>query len=415
MTRSTVTKLGEVLTESRHREPVAAKKVYPMAGVFGFGRGILLRAAVSGAEISAKHLYRIKPRQIIYSRLKAFEGAFALVPKTVDGRFVTNEFPTFDVDTSIAEPEFIALVLSRRQAWEQLSQRITGVGARRERLRVPDFLAFELNLPSLAEQHRVVAAVSTISELRDTLDAEARAGFALVNAAVEDFLRTEDGWDQLPKSWTLATLGEVADVRSGITKGRKTKEPLSPVPFIRAANVQNGYLDLREIKTIDVTKAEAERFALQSGDVLMIEGGNAEHLGRGWVWEGQVDGCLHQNHVFRARPDRERVDPRFLAYAISASPAREYCLMSAKRTTNLASINKTQMLSLPVPVPPLSEQRDIVATLDQIREAAVAAQREAEAAAQVRAALVDALVSGTTPAPDLTAPTASAHREALAA
>lgn len=74
----------------------------------------------------------------------------------------------------------------------------------------------------------------------------------------------------------------MAEVRSGITKGRKTEKPVTPRPFLRAANVQNGFLDLAEIKTLDVTDEEASRFALEPGDVLMVEGsGSPDRLGRG--------------------------------------------------------------------------------------------------------------------------------------
>jgi len=126
----------------------------------------------------------------------------------------------------------------------------------------------------------------------------------------------------------------------------------------------------------------------------MVEGGNAEHLGRGWIWSGEVEACLHQNHVFRARGQTGIIKPRLLAYAIGASPARAYCLDKAKKTTNLASINKTQISALPVPVPPLREQKEIVHELDAIRAAAVNAHRVHERLRDLRTSLVDSLLSG---------------------
>src|SRR5438045_4271262 len=102
-------KLGEILTEDRERVDVDPAGLYPIAGVYGFGRGVLMRDDVTGSEISAKHLYRLRAGQIMYSRLKAFEGAFALVPPEADGRFVSNEFPTFTVDVDQAVPEYVAL------------------------------------------------------------------------------------------------------------------------------------------------------------------------------------------------------------------------------------------------------------------------------------------------------------------
>ena len=386
--------LGELLTESRQRVAVDVDGVYPMCGVYGFGRGVLFREAVRGATLSTPYLYRISAGQIIYSRLKAFEGAFALVPPAADGRYVSNEFPTFDVDEGQALPAFIAYVLTLRRTWMELTERITGVGARRERLQVEEFLEFEIDLPPLALQRSVVMAVTAADAVVTASDAERHAGFEVVRAAVEELIVPLGTWDTLPEGWELCELGDVTELRSGITKGRRTTEPLEAVPFLRAANVQDGYLDLREIKTIEVTAKEKERFRLEQGDVLMIEGGNAEHLGRGWVWSGQVEGCIHQNHVFRARPNRTVVEPRFLAYVIAASLARAYCLDRAKRTTNLASINSTQMRALPVPLPAREEQRGIVAKLDAIRSAAVAAECVYQRLRELRSTLLETLLSG---------------------
>jgi type I restriction enzyme, S subunit len=225
------------------------------------------------------------------------------------------------------------LVLGRRAMWEELGSNSLGMGARRERLQVPDFLDAEMELPPLHQQKRIVEDAAAATGAVAAAAAEAKAAFVALNAATNHLLGAEDGWEELPDDWTLRTLADVCEIRSGITKGRTVRAEVRPAPFIRAANVQNGYLDLTEIKTLDITANERSRFALDAGDVLLIEGGNAEHLGRGWVWEGEIEGAVAQNHVFRARPDQEQVLPRFLAYVVGAAPAREYCFEHSKRTT----------------------------------------------------------------------------------
>lgn len=107
--------LREVLDPVRERVKVEPGGSYPLLGVYGFGRGTILRDAVSGAEISAAHLYRVSGDQIIYSRLKAFEGAFAIVPPEGDGRYVSNEFPTFDVNPIKALPAYLRVMLAARR------------------------------------------------------------------------------------------------------------------------------------------------------------------------------------------------------------------------------------------------------------------------------------------------------------
>jgi type I restriction enzyme S subunit len=127
------------------------------------------------------------------------------------------------------------------------------------------------------------------------------------------------------------------------------------------ANVQDGYLDLTEVKEIDVPLYQIDRFTLRSGDVLLTEGGDFDKLGRGSIWNGDIEGCVHQNHVFAVRvKDPEALLPAFLACEVQSSRARNYFLSCAKQTTNLASINSSQLRALPIVIPPPNEQRAIV-------------------------------------------------------
>ena len=61
--------------------------------------------------------------------------------------------------------------------------------------------------------------------------------------------------------------------------------------------------------------------ALQPGDVLMTEGGDLDKLGRGFLWSGQIEGCLHQNHIFALRCIRYKLIPRFLTYVTASQIA----------------------------------------------------------------------------------------------
>lgn len=169
----------------------------------------------------------------------------------------------------------------------------------------------------------------------------------------------------IPASWAWTTLGEIAEVVGGVTKDtKKQSDPALPeVPYLRVANVQRGYLDLREITKIRVPGSTLEKLRLLPGDVLLNEGGDRDKLGRGWVWEGQIADCIHQNHVFRARLLEEAVHPKFLAFYIN-DPARGWFDQHATQSVNLASISLSTIKQLPVPVPPLDEQRRIVGILE---------------------------------------------------
>jgi len=170
----------------------------------------------------------------------------------------------------------------------------------------------------------------------------------------------------VPESWKFVRLGTIAQIGSGmaVSKSRKLEDPVE-VPYLRVANVQRGKLDLDEVKTMEVERSELESLRLRKWDVLFNEGGDRDKLGRGWVWESQIEPCITQNHVFRASPwlDDE-LHSKFISYWGNAF-GRDYFEKAGKQTTNLASINKTVLSMFPVPVPPPEEQRKIVHLLEE--------------------------------------------------
>ncbi|MCP4600305.1 MAG: hypothetical protein GY847_07195 [Proteobacteria bacterium] len=174
------------------------------------------------------------------------------------------------------------------------------------------------------------------------------------------------GLPELPEGWCWTKLEELATIKGGLTKGKKrqSKDKLLNVPYLRVANVQRGYLDLTEVKTIVATESEIDDLHLIRGDILFNEGGDRDKLGRGWVWDDEIDLCIHQNHVFRARLIREDVVPQFISHYGNSQTAQIYFLRTGKQTTNLASINMTQLKALPLPLAPLEEQIELVRMVD---------------------------------------------------
>jgi type I restriction enzyme S subunit len=187
---------------------------------------------------------------------------------------------------------------------------------------------------------------------------------------------------QLPKGWAWTTLGQIGEITGGITKGQKRKSGVATraVPYLRVANVQRGYLDLSVVKTIHATEDEIARLRLLPNDVLLNEGGDRDKLGRGWVWEGQLDECVHQNHVFRVRTDPAVAHPKLVSYYTNHF-GQQHFFAEGKQTTNLASISLTKISTLPVPLPPLAEQRRILAEIERMLslvESAVESLRHAK-------------------------------------
>ncbi len=186
----------------------------------------------------------------------------------------------------------------------------------------------------------------------------------------------------LPRGWSWSRLGAVADVVGGVTKDAKRQgEPTYvDVPYLRVANVQRGRLALNDVANIRVPPTKAEALRLQPGDVLLNEGGDRDKLARGWVWQGQIEHCIHQNHVFRARIREPRLDPYFLSMTAN-TVGGQWAERNGKQSVNLASISLGVIRKMPVIVPAEGEAERIATS---IREMQSGFDRIAAAMGEVR-------------------------------
>jgi len=201
------------------------------------------------------------------------------------------------------------------------------------------------------------------------------------------------GW--IPRAWSMVHLGALAEIVSGVTLGVRS-EPRAgiEVPYLRVANVQDGYLDLGDVKTIKVEQAQFAKLRLRRGDVLMNEGGDFDKLGRGSVWRDEIDPCIHQNHVFRVRPRDGRLQSEFLAYWSQSDFGKKYFVRSSKQSTNLASINSSQLNRFPVALPSKQEQTAIEVRVTALNDRIAAFQVEANKLGLIKLGLMHDLLTG---------------------
>ncbi|MDT2008752.1 type I restriction endonuclease subunit S [Rhodococcus opacus] len=202
-----------------------------------------------------------------------------------------------------------------------------------------------------------------------------------------------------PPHWKQSVqLKRVASVQSGLTLGRPVEPEAAVVlPYMRVANVQAGTADLTEVKEVAVDRAEVPKYLLRDGDVLMTEGGDIDKLGRGCLWQGEIQPCLHQNHVFAVRCSEGLVS-RFLVYLLDTSVARNYFMLTARKTTNLASTNSTTLGRFVFSLPDVPEQYEIVDFLDarcrKIDALIAKAHEVIETLREYRSALITDAVTG---------------------
>ncbi len=201
---------------------------------------------------------------------------------------------------------------------------------------------------------------------------------------------------ELPLGWCWATLQQLAFISGGLTVDRK-RQPERPVelPYLRVANVQRGHLDLSVIKTIAVGEADVPHLSLQDGDILLNEGGDRDKVGRGWVWRSELPVCLHQNHVFKARPVSDAICPELVSIYLNEL-GRRFFLDESKQTTNLASISLSKVSAAPVAVPPPAEAREIMRVLQRfsLDDPSAAIVNARSSAAQLRQSVLAAAFRG---------------------
>lgn len=283
-----------------------------------------------------------------------------------------------------------------------------------------DLAGIAVPLPDVHEQQRIIeiledhlsrldaaadyasAAERRLSRLRDQLVRDAITGaVAGGDRRAPDLAAagTVDGdLPTLPGDWRWKRLGDIADVVGGVTKDAKKQSDPSfvSVPYLRVANVQRGALRLEDVTSIRVSAAKADALRLQRGDVLLNEGGDRDKLARGWVWEEQIENCIHQNHVFRARP-HAGIDPYFLSWCANTIGGR-WAERNGKQSVNLASISLSMIRKMPVIVPPVEAAQLVVAQLhDRLRDldAMVASIADSQArTSALRRAVLAAAFSG---------------------
>ncbi|WP_047324613.1 type I restriction-modification methylase S subunit [Xanthomonas translucens] len=244
----------------------------------------------------------------------------------------------------------------------------------------------------IAEQEKLIAL---LAEKRQATISHAVTKGLNPNAPMKD---SGVAWlGEVPSYWRVARLKFIASVQTGIAKGKDVsgKEVIS-VPYLRVANVQDGYLALDEMAVIEIEPEQLTRYRLQKGDVLMNERGDFDKLGRGAVWGGEIDVCIHQNHVFAVRP--HAVGASWLNRITSSDYAQFYFMGRAKQTTNLASISSTNIMELPVVLPPENEQASILASVDSMLADIDLLSARADSAIALlkerRSALIAAAVTG---------------------
>ena len=180
---------------------------------------------------------------------------------------------------------------------------------------------------------------------------------------------------ELPEGWAWTTVDQLAEIKGGIQKQPKRAPAANPFPFLRVANVLRGSLNLSEVHRIELFSGELDKLRLLAGDLLIVEGnGSPTQIGRMAIWKGEIEDCVHQNHIIRARLYDGLLPQYVESYWNSPIGASEVSKV-ASSTSGLYTLSVRKVSYLPVPLAPLAEQHRIVAEVE--RRLSVIQQAEA--------------------------------------
>lgn len=323
---------------------------------------------VSGSSIASTCI-SFSNQHVLYAKLRPYLNK-VIIP-TVEG-IGTTEWIVLKPKPEFVDRYYLAYALRTQHFVDHITT--SSAGARMPRARKEILFDSEIPIPypddptrSLETQQRIVARL-------EALLSEVASARGLQEKIIDDTSNLLSAiimsvFDESNHAWKTDTLSNVAFIQTGIAKGKRYgNRPTVELPYLRVANVQSGYLNLDEIKTIEIAESEIERYKLQKGDLLLTEGGDYDKLGRGAVWTGEIEMCIHQNHVFAVRFDQSQILPEFAEYQMQSNDAKNYFIRMAKKTTNLASINKTQLSNFPIRFPPsLNHQKQIIEQLKAVK------------------------------------------------
>ena len=331
--------------------------VYSITNSQGFCRDYFSKEVASKDKTS----YKIVPR-----------GCFAYNPSrinvgSVDWQrdeervIVSPLYNVFSVSPEI-DQQYLYYYLKSSATSYRIKEVATG--SVRDNLRLSMLYDFMIELPSLDVQRQIVSNLDLLASIIRQRNQQLTKLDELIKARFVEMFG-----DMLLNSleWPEKPLEGLADIVSGITKGRKTTETgLIEVPYMAVSNVKSGYIDWTTIKTILATKQEIEQYRLMPDDILMTEGGDPDKVGRGAIIKNPLKDSIHQNHIFRVRLDKSELLPAYFAEYLQHQKAKRYFLGCAKQTTGIASINMRQLRALPVLIPPLPLQNQFAAFVAEV-------------------------------------------------
>jgi type I restriction enzyme S subunit len=337
------------------------------------GRGAVPRKIGDGKTPIMDRVWRLRSGDLVYSRIDARKGAFALVPEELDGAVVSKDFPTFEIDRSQVNPAYLIAYLGTPSFFAQLQASSFGT-TNRQRITESMLLSYTIPLPPLVEQERIVHHLADAEQLRRLRAQADRRTASLIPAFFHEMLGDPVS---NPKGWPTVEMRETFD---GHPNYGTMIPPQSEGAWLdlRVANIQNGVLTLSDRKYVDLPPEAIVRHEVRDGDLLFARAiGSVEQLGKCVIAYPGREKWAFDSHLMRVRFRAERVHPEMVRGFLTSPGGRYLFLKKTRESAVQFNINTKEFGSIRLPLPPLHVQHQFADRVAEVRalEAQQAASR----------------------------------------
>ena len=364
---------------------------YRTIGCKLYGLGVYERGTKTGGEIATSKMFLVRSNDFLINRIWAQKGSVGIVPPELDGSVVTNDFPVIQLNLEKIFPKYLAFFVKTQQFWEECKKHSHGTSGR-ERLSPKDLTDIEIPLPPLKEQQRIVVTL----ELLMTKIEGARRERTQTEKEIENIKRSVLRFFFSPFEYELRRLEDACEAIIDNLHSTPRYDG-NEFPCVRSQDVNDGCINfLSALKTgVDEFNERIRRAEPRTGDIVYVREGD---VGRCAVINGTQRFSLGQR-VMMFRPDQSKVDPKFLFYQLISPPFHEDQVLCSMTGTTSRHVNIKELRDMKIIIPPLLDQRRIVAHLDRLlvkvdEVRRLQAETEREMEALVPAVLAKAIGGG---------------------
>lgn len=289
-------------------------------------------------------------------------GSVALNHRAILGvdACIVSHICALSLKSSAIDNEFLYYVLCNFDM-EKIVKKTTGLDA----ITFDDVKRIVIPIPPYEIQKKIVSILIKADNMKEKRKKSIQYVSKLIQSAFAEIFGDPSS---LIMKENHTKLSKVANLRGGIAMNKDRRSGMNRIPYITIRNVYREEFDLSDLRTISVSESDLEKWHLEYGDLCVLEGGDKADVGRTAVYQNQPIPCVHQNHIFRVRLNKNMLNPFFVSAYLNSDYVRTIFSRLAKATTGIYTLNLTELGKIEIPIPMISKQKEFEMIYLKIRK-----------------------------------------------